>query len=68
MSNYDDVAKRAYELWEEAGKPEGRETEHWLQAENEVRHRRGSKDNSRRAVQTAGTQPANERGARFVGS
>jgi len=36
MSNYEAIAQRAYELWEIAGKPEGKETEHWLQAEAEV--------------------------------
>jgi hypothetical protein len=60
MSNYDDIAKRAYELWEKAGKPEGQETEHWLQAENEVLQRRESKGAARRT-----TQPANAKGVRF---
>jgi hypothetical protein len=60
MSNYDDIAKRAYELWEKAGKPEGQETEHWLQAENEIMERRESKGATKRAM-----QPANERGGRF---
>ena len=30
------VRARAYELWEHAGRPEGRATEHWLQAEAEI--------------------------------
>jgi hypothetical protein len=29
------ISRRAYSLWEEAGKPVGRDREHWLQAEQE---------------------------------
>lgn len=31
------VQLRAYELWEAEGRPTGREVEHWLRAEAEVR-------------------------------
>ncbi|MCU1286593.1 MAG: hypothetical protein JWO13_2943 [Acidobacteriales bacterium] len=34
----DDVRKRAYELYEEGGRLEGRHEEHWHQAEAEVRN------------------------------
>ena len=30
------VRERAYEIWERAGRPEGKATEHWLQAEAEI--------------------------------
>jgi hypothetical protein len=60
MSNYDAIAKRAYELWEKAGKPEGQETEHWLQAEKEIMQQREFKSAAKRT-----TQPANNRGRRF---
>jgi Protein of unknown function (DUF2934) len=30
------VAKRAYEIWEQAGRPHGRDREHWLQAASEI--------------------------------
>jgi hypothetical protein len=30
------VRERAYEIWERAGRPEGKSTEHWLQAEAEI--------------------------------
>jgi flagellar biosynthesis regulator FlaF len=30
------IRERAYEIWEEDGKPEGREADHWLRAEQEV--------------------------------
>ncbi|HVC55613.1 MAG TPA: DUF2934 domain-containing protein [Stellaceae bacterium] len=30
------VRDRAYEIWEQAGRPEGMADEHWLQAEREI--------------------------------
>ena len=30
------VQQRAYELWESEGRPEGREQDHWLQAQHEI--------------------------------
>jgi len=38
MTTYsrDAIAKRAYELWEKEGRPEGRQTEHWIRAEQEI--------------------------------
>jgi len=30
------IRARAYELWEQAGRPEGRDSEHWLEAEREL--------------------------------
>ena len=32
----DAIARRAYELWENEGRPEGSDLWHWLQAESEV--------------------------------
>ncbi len=37
MTTNDDIAKRAYELWEKDGRPDGCHTEHWLKAEAELR-------------------------------
>ena len=31
-----DIVRRAYKLWEQAGKPEGRDQEFYLQAEREL--------------------------------
>jgi hypothetical protein len=31
----EDVARRAYEIWESEGRPEGRDVEHWLAAEQQ---------------------------------
>ena len=33
-----EIMKRAYELWEQNGKPEGREDEFWQLAEQELRN------------------------------
>lgn len=30
------VRERAYQIWEETGRPEGKSVEHWLQAEGEI--------------------------------
>lgn len=30
------VRRKAYERWEREGRPEGRDTEHWLEAEREL--------------------------------
>jgi hypothetical protein len=34
---YEEIAKRAFKIWQQQGQPEGREQEHWLQAEAELR-------------------------------
>ena len=34
--NYEEVRRRAYLKWEAAGKPEGRDTDFWFDAESEV--------------------------------
>lgn len=34
---YGEIARRAYSLWEVEGRPIGRELDHWLRAEAEVR-------------------------------
>lgn len=35
--NHDEIAARAYQIWEGAGCPAGSEIKHWLQAEEELR-------------------------------
>jgi hypothetical protein len=37
------IRKRAHEIWEEAGRPEGREYSHWLRARAEIREEDASK-------------------------
>lgn len=34
---YQQIAQRAYEIWEREGKPTDKEQEHWLRAEEELR-------------------------------
>jgi Protein of unknown function (DUF2934) len=36
QSNEDQIRTRAHELWEQAGKPQGREQDFWLEAEREL--------------------------------
>lgn len=36
--NHQEISKRAYELWERSGCPEGTAVDHWLQAELELVH------------------------------
>ncbi len=35
--DHEAISQRAHQIWELAGKPEGRDTELWLQAETELR-------------------------------
>ena len=37
MTDFSSIALRAYELWDDAGRPEGRSDEFWFQAEEEFR-------------------------------
>ena len=37
MNTHPQIAQRAYELWEKAGRPHGQDKKHWLQAEAELR-------------------------------
>lgn len=38
MDDYDErTRQRAHEIWEEEGRPEGREYSHWLRARAEIR-------------------------------
>jgi Protein of unknown function (DUF2934) len=44
------IRKRAFELWEQAGKPEGREDEFWNQAQRELQDAEGRGDQARTAT------------------
>jgi len=37
----DEVRRRAYELWEQYGRPESGEKEFWLKAEREIQQAKG---------------------------
>jgi hypothetical protein len=51
MTTNDDIARRAYELWERAGRPEGKAQETWLQAETELK-----RQDSQRSLKTVAAQ------------
>lgn len=40
----DAISRRAYELWEQEGRPEGRHLEHWLRAEQDLSGARRKSD------------------------
>ena len=42
MSIQELISQRAYQLWEQEGRPEGRESEHWEQACREIEGEGGS--------------------------
>ncbi len=52
----DRIRRRAYEIWEEQGRPHGRDQEHWLQAEAEL--------NAARPVLIAISSPPEKSGAK----
>jgi hypothetical protein len=37
---HDEIRQRAYGLWERLNRPDGRDVEHWLAAENELQRER----------------------------
>ncbi len=43
------ISKRAHQLWEAAGRPDGAHNEHWLQAERELTQSSNHKDGSEHA-------------------
>jgi hypothetical protein len=59
--SYEDIARRAYEIWEREGRPAGNEQENWGRAEEELRQERGGSRSPRKA---AAKEPAPQRAAR----
>ena len=53
----DAISRRAYEIWEQNGKPDGCDLEHWLQAEKEVGGGRGQ-SNGQSNGQSSASAPA----------
>ena len=43
----DEISRRAYEIWENEGRPEGADLRHWLQAEQEVSARQAGRNEDR---------------------
>ena len=51
------ISKRAREIWEREGRPEGRDKEHWLQAETELRQQATRSSHTVGATQAAIKSP-----------
>jgi DUF2934 family protein len=48
-ADLDDIRQRAYELYEEDGRQDGKHEDHWFRAESEVRARNNGKSKPSRA-------------------
>ncbi|HTL67416.1 MAG TPA: DUF2934 domain-containing protein [Lacunisphaera sp.] len=33
----EEISARAYQIWEQSGRPDGHDTDHWLEAERQLR-------------------------------
>jgi hypothetical protein len=42
VPSHEEIARRAYQLWEERGEPHGSHEEDWYHAEDELRRQRGA--------------------------
>jgi hypothetical protein len=65
----EDIAQRAYELWERDGRPEGKAFDHWQQAEVLLRDERNSATNTargRKAPTARTTESRRERAAEMI--
>ena len=47
---YEEVAKRAFEIWKDEGEIEGREQDHWLRAESELRKERSKEQKGKQSM------------------
>jgi len=50
-TDLDDIQKRAYELYEEDGRQDGKHEDHWFRAESEVRERSAGKNKPSRGAE-----------------
>lgn len=37
ITSYEEIAQKAFDIWTREGRPKGREQDHWLRAEAELR-------------------------------
>jgi hypothetical protein len=44
--SHEEIARRAYQLWEERGKPLGSDEENWHRAEHELHHQSAAPDDT----------------------
>src|ERR1039457_3280156 len=56
--SHENIARRAYQIWEETGRRDGNETAHWLQAECELHAQHGKTGEGGRARGKSGEPPA----------
>ena len=54
------IARRAYEIWESEGRPDGRAMEHWLRAVSELKAQDGGQPH-RESPESAPTQRTSRR-------
>lgn len=56
-STHADIATRAYHIWEQEGRPHGRDFDHWLRAEQELAARRAPARTAASTQRTAKRSP-----------
>lgn len=59
--NHDEIAAKAYQIWEGSGRPSGSDLEHWLQAEKELASARAA--NGGAGSEKTAPKPATSSGA-----
>lgn len=64
-SESDEIARLAYQLWEEAGRPEGLALEHWLEAELKLRSGDAGAEAAALSEGAAAIRPARRRSVRY---
>ncbi len=57
--SHEEITERAHKIWIGAGRPGGRDIEHWIQAENELRMEREYSD---RASENGGNKKRTQSG------
>lgn len=59
ITNAAEIARRAYQIWEQAGRPDGHDLEHWYQASDELIRARGAmaEDVPDHIIPNGGTSP-----------
>ena len=51
--SHESIARRAYEIWQSEGCPDGRAMEHWLRAVSEVKRQSNGTEHSSTRMETA---------------
>lgn len=54
---FEDISRRAYELWEKDGRPDGNEQQHWYQAEKELSQGRQARPIPSQSASSAPASP-----------